>query len=135
MPSNRKRNQLGSVVLSFPASMEDTTPISWDEYKELTGVDLSSIFKIVTNLGYTSIRFRNDLSKVIYVKFPDSLTASYGMLPTIVPVATLSVVVAPQTADPHDTYIDIIINDNMGNASGYKVTVYGDKTIEINDDF
>ena len=135
MPSNRKHSQLGSVLLSFPSPMEESTPISWDEYKVLTGVDLNDIFSISISGGKTLISFRPDLSKLIYVKFPDFLTASKGELPTILPVSPWSIMRAVPTVDPSDSYISFIIYDNNGSASGYAVDIIADKTIQIKDDF
>ena len=61
--SKRKRDCLG--ICALRTDVLSDTPISWDKYKELTGVDLESVFEIVLVGTTYYVGFKGNLSKLI----------------------------------------------------------------------
>lgn len=119
------RNSLGAVVLPALPSMVD--PITWDEYKSITGVDLSSIFDYYQNDDdqVSIVRFKKDMTKLILI---DSSKRPYtdANVPTIASPNTFGG--QDGAGEPSNATLTLIVN-NSEVGSDTRITIYGNKTI------
>lgn len=120
----KQRNSLGICVL--PAINSER--LSWEEYKERTGVDLEKIFYAINNSGdpdnpeYT-VLFKTSFSKLIVVNF----VSEYSEL-AIPRLSFPNKIDQVSTADK--TTSRVILGVQYGDGDGgFNLVVYADKTI------
>lgn len=118
----KQRNSLGFLVL--PTTGEVT--ITWEQYKERTGIDLDKLFKI-ENIGSDDspmykISVRETCRKIIAISCGD--TESAGLPPVMIP----NLIVFFNTESVSGALIDFQCSDRDVDA-GYHLRVNADKTI------
>ena len=130
--SKRKRNSLGALVLPFDFT---DSPITWDEYKEKTGIDLHDIFECRKDGdGDEYLAFKPEgTSKVIYIALVGNARYGYdGSIspsPLVFPLSTANIAIYP---DPVLADTMLMINAIEGQTThGVSISLYGNETLSV----
>lgn len=118
----KQRNSLGVLVLPVPTNEK----ISWDEYKDLYGIDLNTLFVVSFDSDLYEVYFNPACSKLILLSAGGSaLNYTEGMMRVSVPNAKPTFNSASTAGS---AYLALHVSDSASDR-GYSIMLYGDKTV------
>ena len=117
----KQRNSLGLLVLPHPGRDYDGNPMTWAEYKALTGIDLEELvtIRLVSDDRY-EVNWKPNITKIIALSI---YISTMGVPPVILPKFS-------QVRDEDDESACLVLAGN--NADGYggmTFSIYANKTI------
>ena len=127
----KNKNALGICVLPLP--MEDSEPVTWERYKELTGIDLNDLFGVSLDLDSDPneyyIRFKKGFSKIIALSSPyrSEEYVNDSVIPQIIPI--LPSMITTETNENADQARFVISVCEGNSAYGFYIHITADKNI------
>ena len=117
----KQRNSLGVLVLPVP----DNESFTWDEYRDLYGIDLTKLFEIVLDESGYGVYYKGS-RKLIALSTPESLTRPSNDSARCLPLVIVNNIENQVNLDIDDAYMILKFANNNADLS---ILVYANKTI------